>query len=147
MNGNATGPVGGAGWYHPDGARPGTTRVKVAVVLLALPSVISAAGVLAFAVPNLLQGRDPVAFYLNDAAITWPLGVVLVVTAAALGIAATWRGWGTDSLRLPLIAAVGWVAAGAYVVAARGTASLLVISAIVLALLATVARERRGSAT
>lgn len=142
---NEASRVGGAGSSPVARTRPGATRIKVAVVLLAIPSVISAA-FLVFAIPKLLLGDDPVAFYLNDAAITWPIGVPVVAAAAALVIAATWRGWGIDSLRLLLLAAVAWVAAGAYVVAAGGTASLLGVSAIVLVLLATVARDRRGSA-
>ncbi|OGO56468.1 MAG: hypothetical protein A2V85_03745 [Chloroflexi bacterium RBG_16_72_14] len=138
---NAASPVGGMAAPVVQG-RPGTTRIKVAVVLLAMPTVISAV-FLVFAVPKLLLGQDTVAFYLNDAAITWPTGVPVVAVATALLIGATWRGWGLDSLRLLLLASVAWLAAGAYVVAAGGTASLLVISAIVLVLLASVARDRR----
>jgi hypothetical protein len=122
--------------------RPGGTRIKIAVVLLAMPSVISAAFIV-LAVPGFLLKSFGAAFSLNDAAITWPLGVPLVAAATALVIRATWRGWGLDSLRLLVLASVAWLAAGAYVLAAGGTASLLVISALVLVLMASVVRDRR----
>lgn len=125
-------------------ARPGGVRIKIAVVLLAMPSVISAA-FLVLAIPGLLLNPGGTAFYLNDAAITWPIGVPLVAAATALVIGATWRGWGLDRLRLLVLASLAWLAAGAYVFAAGGTASLLVVSAVVLVLLASVVRDRRES--
>lgn len=143
--GNSNAAVRGAASSPIVGTRPGATRIKIAVVLLAIPSVISAAFLLVFAIPGLLLNPGGAAFYLNDAAITWPIGVPLVAAATALGIGATWRGWGIDSVRPLLLAAVAWMAAGAYVVAAGGTVSLLVVSAIVLVLLASVARDRRRS--
>jgi hypothetical protein len=137
--GDTKAAVSGAASASTAEARLGTTRIKIAVVLLALPSVVSAA-FLVFAVPGLLLNPGGAAFYLNGAAITWPLGVPLVAAASALVLRATWSAW---SLRLLILGSLAWLAAGAYVLAGGGTVWLLAIAALVVVLLASVVRDRR----